>query len=212
MSNETPSKHSTDDDVVAAAAGSLVEPVEVGERVEAAESAEALAPCLDERDIVDELPDDLNAEDFESDYTLPNNNRRRIPAAIYGAMALGCLALWVAFADSSPYVNDGMLWVAVALGAFAIYGFVAGRTLNVDETEALITATRTVGFAVGHASAQMVWRGWLSRPVWRLLVYSSENPPKKRGIVIVDAVEGGVVEWFAEDNPEDWAQPGASGI
>ncbi|NLA35515.1 MAG: hypothetical protein GX868_07480 [Actinobacteria bacterium] len=160
---------------------------------------------VDERDIVDELPADLNVAEFESDYMLPNNNRRRIPAAIYAVIAVVMLYLWAAHRESSPYVNDGMLWVGIALGAFAIYGFVAGRTLTVDETEALKTATKTVGFPVGHASAQMVWRGWLSRPVWRLLVYSADNPPAKRGIVVVDGLNGGVIEWFAEDNPEDWA-------
>ena len=66
-------------------------------------------------------------------------------------------------------------------------------------------ATRTVGFAVGHASAQMGWRGLLSRPTWRILLYSAENPPLRRGLVLVDGVDGEVVDWFAEDNPEDWS-------
>lgn len=167
-------------------------------------NASRLDEPIDERDIVDELPADLNVAEFESDYVLPNNNRRRIPATLYLVIAAASLYLWIAHRDSSPYVNDGMLWAAVVLGVFAAYGFAAGRTLNVDETDALKTATRTVGFPVGHASAQMVWRGWLSRPVWRLLVYSPENPPAKRGIVIVDGIDGRVVEWFAEDNPEDW--------
>ena len=66
-------------------------------------------------------------------------------------------------------------------------------------------ATRTVGFAVGHASAQMGWRGLRSRPTWRILCYSAENPPLRRGLVLVDGVDGEVVDWFAEDNPEDWS-------
>jgi hypothetical protein len=45
----------------------------------------------------------------------------------------------------------------------------------------------------------------LSRPTWRILLYSAENPPKQRGIVLLDGVDGQVVEWFAEDNPEDWS-------
>jgi hypothetical protein len=52
----------------------------------------------------------------------------------------------------------------------------------------------------------MVWRGWLSRPTWRILLYSAENPPSRRGIVLVDGVGGGVLEWFVEDNPEDWSE------
>ena len=30
------------------------------------------------------------------------------------------------------------------------------------------------------------------------------DPPERRAMVIVDGVSGEVVEWFAEDNPEDW--------
>jgi hypothetical protein len=67
-----------------------------------------------------------------------------------------------------------------------------------------VAATKTVGFPVGHASAQMGWRGLRSKPTWRILVYSSEEPPTKRGLVLVDGVNGEVLEHFVEDNPEDW--------
>ena len=59
--------------------------------------------------------------------------------------------------------------------------------------------------AVGHASAQLGWRGLRSKPTWRILVYSSEEPPTKRGLVLVDGVHGDVLQHFVEDNPEDWA-------
>ena len=75
----------------------------------------------------------------------------------------------------------------------------------VDESDALVAATRQVGFPVGHASAQMGWRGLLSRPTWRILLYSADDPPEKRGLVLVDGVDGSIVEWFVEDNPEDWS-------
>ena len=66
-------------------------------------------------------------------------------------------------------------------------------------------AAGAVGFAVGHASAQQVWRGLRSKPTWRVLVYSAENPPRQRSLVLVDAVDGTVVEHLTEDNPEeDW--------
>ena len=60
--------------------------------------------------------------------------------------------------------------------------------LDVDERDALVAATREVGFAVGHASAQLGWRGLRSRPTWKILVYSAEEPPLKRGLVLVDGV------------------------
>ncbi len=160
---------------------------------------------LDDGQIVDELPEDLNLDTFASDYTIPNNNRRKIPAAMYLVMALGTVAIVLARNGDSALVNNGLLIAAVGLGAFGIFGLVTGTTLKIDETDALHTASTQVGFEVGHASAQMVWRGWLSRPVWRVLMYSAENPPLKRGLVLVDGQSGEVIEWFAEANPEDWA-------
>lgn len=157
-------------------------------------------------DYVDELPEDLNVSEFVGPYTFPNNNRRRIPAAIYLVMGAACIAAYAINDADSALVNNGTLWAGVGLVLFGAYGMIAGWTLHVEESDALATASGTVGFAVGHASAQMAWRGWLSRPTWRILCYSAENPPKQRGIVLVDGVSGAVIEWFAEDNPEDWSQ------
>lgn len=162
---------------------------------------------VDDGEVVDELPADLDVTALDDTYTLPNNDRRRIPAAMYLVIGAGCAAVWGLWRDDSALVNDGMLASGVLLVAFAAYGFVAGRTLRVDETDALVAATARVGFPVGHASAQMVWRGWWSRPVWRLLLYSAENPPTRRGLVLVDGIDGEVVEWFTEDNPETWVDP-----
>ncbi len=69
--------------------------------------------------------------------------------------------------------------------------------------DALAAAARQVGFPVGHASAQLGWRGLRSRPTWRVLLYSSEEPPAKRALVLVDGVQGDVVAHFVEDNPEE---------
>ena len=81
-----------------------------------------------------------------------------------------------------------------------------GWDLAHDEGDALVAATRAVGFPVGHSSAQMGWRGLRSRPTWRILLYSDEPSPTKRGLVLVDGVDGSVVAHFVEDNPEDWSE------
>ncbi len=52
----------------------------------------------------------------------------------------------------------------------------------------------------------MGWRGLLSRPTWRVLLYSAEDPPTKRGFVLVDGVDGKVIDSFTEANPEDWSE------
>jgi hypothetical protein len=155
-------------------------------------------------DVVDELPEDLDAAGFVGPYLFPNNNRRRVPGYLYLATAGVCLAVWL-LVDDSPYVNDGFLFAAALLVVVGAYQIVTGWNLDVDEQDALVAATRAVGFPVGHASAQMGWRGLLSRPTWRILLYSADNPPAKRGLVLVDGVDGEVVQHFVEDNPEDWS-------
>lgn len=154
-------------------------------------------------DVVDELPEDLDAAGYVGPYMFPDNNRRRIPGYLYLLLAAGCLALW-ALVDS-PYVNGGFLFAAVVLAVFGAYQLIAGWNLNVDERDALVAASREVGFPVGHASAQLGWRGLLSRPTWRILLYSAEAPPAKRGLVLVDGVDGEVIDRIFEDNPEDWS-------
>ena len=148
--------------------------------------------------MTDELPDDLDVTAYVGPYTFPNITRRRIPGVIYAALGLGAIAAWWASE------NGGLLFAGLLLLAIATYQFVAAWPLRVDQTEALVIATRTVGFPVGHASAQLAWRGLRSRPVWRILVYSAESPPKTRGLVELDGVDGAVLGEYTEPNPEDW--------
>lgn len=175
------------------------------EQAEAAEDEFLDDGDIDDGDIVDELPEDLDMAGFVGPRVFPNNNRRRIPAAIYLLAGLAAVALYASKGDASPLVNRGILWAGVALVIFGAYGLVAGWTLHVEETDALQSAARYVKYPVGHAAAQMVWRGWLSRPTWRILAYSDDDPPSKRAMVIVDGISGDVVEGFSEDNPEDWS-------
>jgi len=153
----------------------------------------------------DELPEDLDAAGYVGPYRFPDNVRRRVPGALYLIVAAGCLGLWASSRDG-VLVNDGFLVVALFLAAVGLYHVAAGWRTGIDQTDALVAATRAVGFPVGHASAQLGWRGLLSRPTWRILLYSAEEPPAKRGLVLIDAVDGEILHTFLEDNPEDWSQ------
>ena len=95
----------------------------------------------------------------------------------------------------------------VVLVAFGLFSLLSGWRMRIDEQGALAAAGSAVGFAVGHASAQQVWRGIRSRPTWRVLCYSDEDPPLRRGLVLVDAVDGSVKEHFVEENLEKWDDP-----
>lgn len=156
-------------------------------------------------DLRDELPDDLNTQDFVGAYEFPDNSRRRIPGAIYLVLAVVCLVLFLTLEDSSALVNGGFLWAAIGLGAFGVFSITSGWRMTVDEKQALVEAQQAIGFPVGHASAQQVWHGFRSRPTWRVLCYSAEEPPERRGLVLVDAVDGSVIQHLVEDNPERWS-------
>jgi hypothetical protein len=151
----------------------------------------------------DELPEDLDASGYVGPYAFPDNSRRRIPGLIYLATAAGALALWLAYGDA-VLVNRGFLWLSIGLALVGVYHLASGWHLKVRETDALVAATREVGFPVGHASAQLAWRGLRSRPTWRILLYSADEPPTQRGLVLVDGIDGEVIAHFVEANPEDW--------
>jgi hypothetical protein len=153
-------------------------------------------------DVGDELPDDLDPTKFVGAYEFPDNSRRRIPGAIYLCVAVACLVLYLIV--DSVLVNGGMAWAALILGAAGLFSISSGWRMAVDEKQALVAAQQAVGFPVGHAAAQQVWHGVRSRPTWRVLCYSAEEPPDRRGLVLVDAVDGRVLQHLVEDNPEQW--------
>jgi hypothetical protein len=153
----------------------------------------------------DTLPEDLDVTAYVGPYLFPPPRRRRIPATMYAVLAALCLGGW-ALSD-----NAGLLAAAIFLALVAAYHFATAWPLVVDQTEALLIASRTVGFAVGHASAQLAWRGLRSRPAWRILLYSADDPPTMRGLVELDAVDGHVLGEYTEPNPEDWSQFGLDG-
>lgn len=152
---------------------------------------------------VDVLPADLNAVDSVRPFRFPDNSRRRIPGAIYLVGGVGTLA--ISAVSESAYVNSGVALGGVLLVVFGLHSIASGWSMTVDEQDALARASEAVGFAVGHASAQQVWRGLRSRPTWRVLCYSAEEPPTRRGLVLVDAIDGSVVQSLVEDADESWS-------
>ncbi len=157
-------------------------------------------------EIRDELPEDLDTTGFVGPYRFPDNSRRRWPGVLYLVIAAGCVLLY-AVADDEPWVNRGFLLAAALLTVMGVISITSGWRMHVDEKEALVAAQQAVGFPIGHASAQQVWHGVRSRPTWRVLCYSAEEPPLMRGLILVDAVDGHIVEQLAERNPEGAIDP-----
>ena len=153
----------------------------------------------------DALPEDLDVTAYRGRYTFPDVRRRRIAGWLYVGTAVLCLVGWAGRTSRPVLVNEGLVVVAMALVAIGAYHLASAWPLAVTEVDALVSAAERVGFAVGHASAQLGWQGLRSRPTWRILLYSAEEPPAQRALVLVDAVDGRVRSYFVEANPEDWS-------
>ena len=160
---------------------------------------------VDLGEIRDELPADLDPSQVTAPYLFPNNSRRKIPAVLYTLIGIGCIVLWQTAGDEAVLVNGGFGVAGIALIVIGLYHWQGGWDLSFDEEQALGAAAEEVGFPAGHASAQLGWRGLRSRPTWRILLYSNERVPEKRGLVLVDGVNGEIIDRFVEDNPEDWS-------
>lgn len=143
------------------------------------------------------LPEDLDAGALDTyPYAVPNPARRRRAAFVYAAAAVlvaGTIALGL---------PAGMWLVVAALVIIAGYNVLAGWHLEVREGAALDAANRAIGFPVGHAAASLGFYGWRARPVWNVLVFSSDDPPTQRGLVRIDGITGAVVEQYDEAVPE----------
>lgn len=162
-------------------------------------------PGAPDEEHLDALPADLDVSQFVGPTVFPDVGRRRIAGSIHLILAATCLA------GGLEGDQPGLVGAAVLLGVLGVYHFIAGHHQRLSETDALVAATRAVGFPVGHASAQLAWRGLRSRPTWRILLYSADEPPSMRGLVELDAIDGTVLGEYTEVNPEDWSEYGLTG-
>jgi hypothetical protein len=110
----------------------------------------------------------------------------------------GCV--FVVAAVIAMLVIDGGWLPAIGLFGLAAWNFASAWPLSVDESQALSLAGAAVPFPVGHASAAVTFRGLRSRPQWSVVLYSAEEPPDQRALVVVDAVSGDLAdEPYVED-------------
>ncbi len=137
-----------------------------------------------ERDLADSLAIE---EELDSNvvgpYRFPSPMRRRIAGWVFVVAAVLAMV-----------VIDGGWLPAIGLFGLAAWNFASAWPLAVDESRALAIAGAAVGFPVGHASAAVTFRGVRSRPHWSVVVYSAEEPPDQRALVVVDAVSGEVAD------------------
>ena len=146
-------------------------------------------------------PRTSTSPNFVGPTVFPDIGKRRITGTIYLVIAAGCLAQ---YAQSG---NEGLLAVGVLLGADRRLPL-RRRVEDWRSTRPRRSRSRAApsGSRSGHASAQLAWYGLRSRPAWRILLYSADEPPSLRGLVECDAVDGHVMGEYTERNPEDWSE------
>lgn len=137
-----------------------------------------------ERDLADQIAieEELDSN-IEEEYRFPSPARRRIAGFVY---IVGGVICGLTF--------DGGWWVCLGFLGLAAWQFASAWPLAIDEKDAMTTAASHVDFPIGHASASVRFYGWRSRPRWSVVMYSATEPPDRRGLVVVDAVSGVVVE------------------
>ena len=147
----------------------------------------------------DELPEDLVPSAARGKYSVPDNARRRRPAVVLIGFAAISGILWATKSGGGVLVNDGFGYVAVLFLLLGLYFLASSRGVHVWEAEAIATAQQRTGLVAGSGRAQLAWRGLMGRPVWRVLIHDESGSTPRRGVVIVDATNGGVVEQLTED-------------
>ena len=147
---------------------------------------------------------DLDVTGYVGPYTFPDNSRRRIPGILYLVIAAGLVVPWALAGDDAVLVNDGYLVVAIGLVLVAAYHFFAevaaprrGRCAGGCHPQGRLPGGPrfgSAGLARPPQPAHMAHPPLLRR-----------RPPAKRGLVLVDAVDGEIVDTIVEDSPEDWS-------
>lgn len=137
-----------------------------------------------ERDLAESvaIEEELDAN-VVAPFNFPSPERRRTAGWVF---VVGAIIVAVTI--------DGGWFPALGFLALAGWQFVSAWPLNIDERDALAEAARAVDFPVGHASAAVTFAGWRSRPRWAVLLYSANEPPDYRGLVVIDAVDGHLAE------------------
>ena len=151
----------------------------------------------------DTLPDDLQPSHGADEYQIPNNDKRKLAGYLYLLTGSIFIFLFVLFSNSA-LINSGFLIAGIGICLFGTYNLLASTKCEIDESDALQIAEKELGFDIGPCSAQLMWRGLRSRPVWRILGYSSEPIPSQRAVLLIDANTAEILEAVVEENPEDW--------
>lgn len=145
----------------------------------------------------DQLPDDLDTTKNVGPYQFPSPRKRRSAASFIVGIGIITCGLGIMSANTSLIVA-GIISVLIGTLFFAL-----AWELNAKDIDALTLAAAQAPFSVGHASAQLCFTGFASKPTWRVVVFSSDEPPTQRGLVEISAITKEIKSTFFDmEEPE----------
>ncbi len=142
------------------------------------------------------VPADLNSLAV-GNYTVPIPSKRKI----YPYLSLIVLLLFYFFSLSYKFIN--FIPVFLILIFLTIFLFAINNDFYIDQKIIIETILDKIDFAVGYYSIALTFQFKLTsllKPVWTVIVYSSENPPKKRTIIEIDALSGETIDKLYTEN------------
>ena len=144
-----------------------------------------------DKDIAEEtlLPDDLNSLAVGS-YVVPDPRKRsQYPYVVLGVVLLSFItSLIIDFVSFVP--------VIIILNIVALLLFVVNNKFKIQQQEVIERITNNIDHSIGYYSIALTFQFTFKNiltPVWTVIVYSHESPPKFKTIVEINAFSGDIV-------------------
>ena len=145
---------------------------------------------IDQKDAEDSLlPEDLNSLAVGS-YVVPNPSRRKY----YPAYILSVCALFLIASFFLTFINFLPTFIILVLLA-ALLLFLNNK-FKINQGEVISNVLPYIEHSIGYYSVALTFLFNLKNiltPVWTVIVYSHESPPKLKTIIEINAFSGGIV-------------------
>ena len=132
------------------------------------------------------IPDDLNALAYGA-YRIPDLKRRKIFSLILFSLVILTFSLDYIFSWLD------LTYSLLILIPISIYLYFLISKTKIKQSDVIQTIAAHISHSIGYYSSALTFKGILLTPVWTVIVYDHNSPPKQRSIVEVDANTGHLI-------------------
>ena len=138
------------------------------------------------------LPEDLNSLAV-GNYTVPVPIKRKI----YPYLTIFVIFIFYIFSLYYEFINFNPVFII--LGFISVILFLINNKFKILQSQVIESIIDKIDYPINYYSIALTFQFNIRnilKPIWTVIVYSSEDPPKKRTIVEIDAFNGEYI-----DNP-----------